>query len=120
MKPGQKTIYWSAGLSQDEVELSPFAEMLVAEVQIAAFFCTLAPDSGENRYHLRLLKLVMVVFMLSRMKPRQRTVYWISCLSQVEVLGASLLKSWLQRCSSLDFLLCCACSLVIQCLNCYA
>ncbi|WIA23790.1 hypothetical protein OEZ85_013471 [Tetradesmus obliquus] len=31
MKPGQKTIYWIAGMSQDEVARSPFAEKLVAE-----------------------------------------------------------------------------------------
>nr|QBB20008.1 heat shock protein hsp90B [Ettlia sp. YC001] len=31
VKPGQKTIYWIAGLSQDEVARSPFAEKLVAE-----------------------------------------------------------------------------------------
>lgn len=31
-KPGQKTIYWIAGMSQDEVARSPFAEKLVAEV----------------------------------------------------------------------------------------
>eukprot|EP00879_Flechtneria_rotunda_P019160 GHRR01020115.1.p1 GENE.GHRR01020115.1~~GHRR01020115.1.p1 ORF type:complete len:360 (+),score=145.88 GHRR01020115.1:309-1388(+) len=31
VKPGQKSIYWMAGLSQQEVALSPFAEKLVAE-----------------------------------------------------------------------------------------
>eukprot|EP00878_Enallax_costatus_P000207 GHUV01000266.1.p1 GENE.GHUV01000266.1~~GHUV01000266.1.p1 ORF type:complete len:827 (+),score=175.61 GHUV01000266.1:179-2659(+) len=31
MKPNQKTIYWIAGLSQDEVARSPFAEKLVAD-----------------------------------------------------------------------------------------
>jgi HSP90 family molecular chaperone len=33
MKPGQKTIYWIAGMSQEEVARSPFAEKLVAEVR---------------------------------------------------------------------------------------
>lgn len=32
MKPGQKTIYWIGGFSQEEVAHSPFAEKLVAEV----------------------------------------------------------------------------------------
>jgi HSP90 family molecular chaperone len=32
MKPGQKIIYWIAGMSQEEVKKSPFAEKLVAEV----------------------------------------------------------------------------------------
>jgi HSP90 family molecular chaperone len=32
VKSGQKTIYWIAGMSQDEVARSPFAEKLVAEV----------------------------------------------------------------------------------------
>jgi hypothetical protein len=38
MKPGQKTIFWIAGLSQEEVARSPFAEKLVAEVR---FLCCL-------------------------------------------------------------------------------
>jgi hypothetical protein len=32
MQPGQKSIYWIAGMNQDEVAASPFAEKLVAEV----------------------------------------------------------------------------------------
>lgn len=31
LQPGQKAIYWIAGMSQDEVAASPFAEKLVAE-----------------------------------------------------------------------------------------
>jgi HSP90 family molecular chaperone len=34
MKPGQKTIYCIAGMSQEEVARSPFAEKLVAEVRL--------------------------------------------------------------------------------------
>jgi hypothetical protein len=33
LQPGQKAIYWIAGMSQAEVSRSPFAEKLVAEVR---------------------------------------------------------------------------------------
>lgn len=36
LQPGQKSIYWIAGMSQDEVAASPFAEKLVAEVREGA------------------------------------------------------------------------------------
>jgi HSP90 family molecular chaperone len=35
MQPGQKSIYWIAGMNQEEVAGSPFAEKLVAEVRAA-------------------------------------------------------------------------------------
>jgi len=34
MQPGQKSIYWIAGMNQEEVAASPFAEKLVAEVGV--------------------------------------------------------------------------------------
>jgi hypothetical protein len=41
MKPGQKTIYWIAGMSQEEVARSPFAEKPVAEVWRLVFYIQL-------------------------------------------------------------------------------
>ena len=37
LQPGQKSIYWIAGMTQDEVAASPFAEKLVAEVSVVVF-----------------------------------------------------------------------------------
>jgi HSP90 family molecular chaperone len=34
LQPGQKSIYWIAGMNQEEVAGSPFAEKLVAEVSV--------------------------------------------------------------------------------------
>jgi HSP90 family molecular chaperone len=85
MKPGQKTIYWIAGMSQDKVARSPFAEKLVAEVRAVPFyaiFCELLAWKLAILCHLsRLFEWLG----FARMKPGQKTIYWIAGMSQDEV-----------------------------------